>query len=141
LRSLPAGFHGFHIHEFGQCEPDASDGPFTSAGGHYNPGGTNHGGYDDQSHGHTIPHAGDMPSVLVGADGRAQLSFVTDMFTVAELRDVNGSAVMVHENADNFANIPDDRYSTTEGPGPDSTTKKTGDAGNRIACGVIGTHY
>ena len=126
LHSLTPGFHGFHIHQAGTCDPDAATGPFTTAGGHYNPAGEHHG-----------EHPGDMPSLLVTDDGAAQLSFVTDRFTLAELRDRDGSAVMVHQGPDNFANIPGDRYSSDEGPVPDATTLATGDAGTRAACGVI----
>jgi Cu-Zn family superoxide dismutase len=57
--------------------------------------------------------------------------FETDRFTIRQLRDADGSAVMVHAAADNFANIPP-RYGT-----PDDETKNTGDAGARAACGVI----
>jgi Cu/Zn superoxide dismutase len=55
----------------------------------------------------------------------------TDRFTIADLRDVDGSAVMVHSGPDNFANIPA-RYG-----GPDQETLNTGDSGSRIACGVV----
>jgi superoxide dismutase, Cu-Zn family len=122
-RGLPAGFHGFHVHTTGVCEP-----PFTSAGGHYNPAGTTHRG-----------HAGDMPTLLINADGRGFVAFATDRFSVAELRDDDGSAVIVHEFADNYANIPN-RYRSPESPpdgGPDAATLATGDAGNRLACGVV----
>lgn len=117
---LEPGFHGFHIHTVGQCDP-AGDPPFSSAGGHY-PGmeGVNH---DD--------HAGDMPSVYINQDGSAEMYFVTDRFTVEELFDEDGSAVMVHGGADNFANIPE-RYGT-----PDQETLNTGDSGPRVACGVV----
>jgi Cu-Zn family superoxide dismutase len=119
---LSPGFHGFHVHAVGECVP-----PFTSAGGHYNPGGAVHGS-----------HAGDMPSMLVLGDGTAQAQFATDRFTIAELFDADGSAIIVHAAADNFANIPTRYQSTTEGvSGPDSATLATGDAGARIACGVV----
>ena len=131
LRRLSQGFHGFHVHGTGVCDPDAPDGPFTSAGGHYVGDGVDHGTHD-----------GDMPSLYVAADGTAQLSFVTDQFTLDELLGGDGSAVMVHEGPDNFANIPEDRYTSTltgePKPGPDSDTRKTGDAGDRVACGVLG---
>jgi len=129
LRGLSPGFHAFHVHETGLCDPDAPDGPFTTAGGHYVGGGGDHGAHD-----------GDMPSLYVAEDGTARLSFVTDRFTLDELRGGDGSAVMVHAGPDNFANIPKDRY-TSSLPGetvPDSETLKTGDAGDRAACGVIG---
>jgi Cu-Zn family superoxide dismutase len=122
-RDLPAGFHGFHIHTTGVCEP-----PFTSAGGHYNPEGATH-----------RDHAGDMPSLLINGDGEGFVGFETDRFTIDELRDADGSAVIVHELSDNYANIPT-RYRSPDSPpqgGPDAATLGTGDAGGRIACGVV----
>src|SRR4051812_7247271 len=124
-RGLTPGFHGFHIHAIGLCEAGAPAGPFTTAGGHYTGGLPNHG-----------DHAGDMPSLLVTSDGHAFSSFVTDRFTLDDLRDTDGSAVMVHAGRDNFANIPT-RYTSGGVPGPDATTLATGDAGARVACGVI----
>jgi Cu-Zn family superoxide dismutase len=122
IEGLTPGFHGFHVHAVGQCVA-----PFTSAGGHYNPAGVGHGS-----------HAGDMPSLLVLDDGSAEGEFSTDNFTIAELFDADGSAIIVHAGADNFANIPTRYQSTTEGVfGPDSVTLATGDAGARVACGVV----
>jgi superoxide dismutase, Cu-Zn family len=119
---LAPGFHGFHVHAVGACAP-----PFTSAGGHYNPGGSGHG-----------QHAGDMPSLLVNADGTAELRFTTDRFTFADIRDSDGSAIIVHASPDNFAHIPTRYHSHTENTfGPDSATLATGDAGARVACGVV----
>jgi Cu-Zn family superoxide dismutase len=119
---LTPGFHGFHVHAVGQCAA-----PFTSAGGHYNPDGVGHGS-----------HAGDMPSLLVLDDGTAEAQFATDNYTIAELFDADGSAIIVHAAPDNFANIPTRYQSTTEGVfGPDSATLATGDAGARVACGVV----
>lgn len=127
LRSLEPGYHGFHVHETGVCDPDATDGPFTSAGGHYAGEGGDHG-----------DHAGDLPSLLVMDDGTAQLSFATDRFSLDELRDDDGSAIMVHSGPDNYANIPD-RYTSSSGAaGPDEETLSAGDAGDRVACGAIG---
>lgn len=125
VRGLAPGFHGFHVHAIGVCDADAPDGPFTTAGGHYTGGLPNHG-----------DHAGDLPSLLVTEDGHAFSSFVTDRFRLADLRDTDGSAVMVHAGRDNFANIPD-RYTAAGVPGPDAATLATGDAGARAACGVI----
>jgi Cu-Zn family superoxide dismutase len=116
VRELPPGFHGFHVHTVGACDPPT----FTSAGGHFNPTGAAHG-----------DHAGDLPVLLVRADGRGVLATVTDRFSIDELRDADGSAAMVHALADNYANIPD-RYG-----GPDAETLNTGDSGGRIACGVV----
>jgi len=127
LRGLDPGFHGFHVHTVGVCDPDAADGPFTSAEGHYVGAGDDHG-----------THAGDLPSLYADARGRARLVAVTDAFTVGELLAGDGSAVMVHAGRDNFANIPD-RYTSSESskPGPDKTTLATGDAGARVACGAL----
>lgn len=116
VRDLPPGFHGFHIHTTGLCEAPG----FTTAGGHFNPSGATHNA-----------HAGDLPSLLVMNDGTATLATVTDRFSIADLRDADGSAVMVHSGPDNFANIPP-RYGT-----PDQETLNTGDSGSRIACGVV----
>ena len=117
-RGLPPGFHGFHVHAVGSCDPATG---FMSSGGHHNPAGTNH-----------AEHAGDLPSLYVNADGTARLSFATDRLTIAELLDADGSAVIIHADPDNFANIPS-RYDVV----PDATTLATGDAGPRIACGTI----
>ncbi len=117
VTDLPAGYHGFHIHETGACEPD-----FTAAGGHLNP--------DDENH---PLHAGDMPVLLVNQDGNAKLYFRTDRFTIDELTAGDGTAIIVHEKPDNFTNIPE-RYAPN---GPDETTLSVGDAGGRLACGVV----
>jgi superoxide dismutase, Cu-Zn family len=120
---LEPEFHGFHVHTVGECEP-----PFDSAGGHFNPEGVPHG-----------DHAGDLPSLLVNEDGTGQLQFTTDRFSISDLFDADGSALIVHMGRDNYANIPPDRYIQRETgmPGPDETTLATGDAGARAACGVI----
>jgi Cu-Zn family superoxide dismutase len=119
VSGLPAGFHGFHIHNVGQCNaPD-----FASAGSHF----------DMMAMDNAPMHAGDLPSLLVNQDGTASLDVATDRFSVEDLLDGAGTAVVVHADPDNFANIPS-RYA----PVPDATTLATGDAGARIACGVIG---
>lgn len=118
---LDPGFHGFHIHGTAACDHH-TDSPFTSAGGHMQTG-------DEPAH--HAQHAGDMPSLLVAQDGSAGLSFLTDRFTVADLLDDDGSAVIIHAGPDNYGNIPE-RYGT-----PDEATLNTGDAGGRAACGVI----
>ena len=117
-RRLAPGLHGFHVHTVGKCE-----GPgFMSAGPHLNPAGTAH-----------PDHAGDMPPLLATSGGKAEARFTTDRFSLAGLRDADGSAVMVHALADNHANIPKDRYD----PDADAMTLATGDSGARIACGPV----
>jgi len=130
VQGMPPGFHGFHVHTVGECVA-----PFTSAGGHLNPGEASHPG-----------HAADQPVLLVNTDGTGAASFVTDRYAVGDLL---GAAVIVHANPDNYANIPE-RYQAP-GPsaspvasaepvmvaGPDAATLSTGDAGPRLACGVI----
>lgn len=117
-----AGFHGFHIHAFGVCDPKAANGPFTTAGGHLGFIGTNH-----------RDHWGDLPSLLVAADGTASMTVRTDRVDLAKLFDADGAAVIVHVGPDNFANVPT-RYAPN---GPDAATLGTGDAGGRLACGVL----
>ena len=119
LTGLPPGFHGFHVHAVGKCEvgPPA----FTSAGGHMVVG--------DQAH---PVHAGDQPVVLALGDQTAEIRFVTDRFKLSDLLGPEGRAVIVHANPDNYANVPA-RYV----PEVDTMTKATGDAGDRIACGVV----
>jgi Cu-Zn family superoxide dismutase len=116
--SLSPGFHGFHVHTAGICDPSTQ---FMSAGGHLNPEMSTH-----------RDHAGDMTSLHVNGDGTSMLMFTTDRFTVADLLADGGRAVIVHADPDNFANIPS-RYGVTL----DETTLGTGDAGARVACGMI----
>jgi Cu-Zn family superoxide dismutase len=130
VTGLPPGWHGFHIHAKGVCDPKSIDpatgSPFFSAGGHFNLGSRSH-----------PDHSGDLPALLVAADGTGAASAVTDRFRVRQLFDRDGSAIMIHDGPDNQANIPD-RYRQADGtPGPDADTLKTGDSGARIACGVI----
>ncbi|RZI39981.1 superoxide dismutase family protein [Herbaspirillum sp. HC18] len=116
VHDLPPGFHGFHVHAVGECIA-----PFTSAGGHF----------DLDAHTHR-DHSGDFPVLLVRADGTANEKFNTDRFAVADLFDTNGSAIIIHADPDNYANIPS-RYVAA----PDATTLAAGDSGARIACGVL----
>ena len=126
---LTPGPHGFHVHKTGRCEPKSPDptdptktGDFLSAGGHL--------AKEGQTHGN---HAGDLPSLIVGSDGGAELTTTIDGLSMQDVLDADGSAVMVHALPDNFANVPE-RYAPQ---GPDETTKKTGDAGGRVACAAL----
>jgi Cu-Zn family superoxide dismutase len=123
-RRLPPGFHGFHVHAIGVCDPATG---FTSAGGHLNPANVTHG-----------DHAGDLPVLLVNADGSAQATVATDRFSMDQLLDADGSAMVVHAAADNYANIPT-RYHSHDANvfGPDPATLSAGDSGDRIACGRV----
>jgi Cu-Zn family superoxide dismutase len=125
---LTPGFHGMHIHSVGKCQANSvaptggPPGDFLSAGGHLQvPGHTGH------------PASGDLTSLQVREDGAAKLATTTDAFTAEQLLAGQGTAIVIHEKSDNFANIPA-RYSDT---GPDAETLATGDAGKRVACGVI----
>ena len=126
---LPPGFHGFHVHAVGLCEPGSVSptdpsmtGDFLSAGGHLGAGESDHG-----------QHAGDLPILYIGQSGSGSLTAVTDGFTLADLTDDDGSAVMVHAGPDNYANIPE-RYAPG---GADQITRGTGDDGGRIACAPV----
>ena len=130
VQGLEPGFYGLHVHTTGLCEPDSSapddpgsTGAFLSAGGHL--------GGEDADH---PDHAGDLPALLVTEDGLGFLTTVTDRFGVQDLvADDDGSAVMIHSDPDNHANVPE-RYAPD---GPDEDTLGTGDAGSRLACGVV----
>ncbi|KAF0676175.1 superoxide dismutase family protein [Profundibacterium mesophilum] len=111
-QGLPAGAHGFHIHETGSCSPD-----FAAAGDHFNPDGAEH-GFENEAG----PHAGDMPNIFADENGMAKADVLTASVSLEEgqegmLLDDDGSAIIIHEN-------------------PDSYGKEAG-AGGRIACGVI----
>jgi Cu-Zn family superoxide dismutase len=129
VTGLPQGFHGLHVHAVGVCAPDsvnpaepAKRGDFLSAGGHIGAGRSDHGS-----------HPGDLPLLYVTASGTGSLTAVTDAFTLRDLTDADGSAVMVHADPDDYGNIPA-RYAPG---GPDAVTRNTGDAGARLACGAV----
>ncbi|ARI78512.1 superoxide dismutase family protein [Halobacillus mangrovi] len=113
--SLPEGMHGFHIHEKGSCEaPD-----FKSSGCHFNPTDVSHGTESEDG-----PHAGDLPNIEAGEDGSVQKEVTADQVTLKKgeknsLLKEGGTALVIHSKAD------------------DNKSQPSGDAGERIACGVI----
>lgn len=112
---LPKGTHGFHIHEKGVCEkPD-----FKSAGEHFNPTDKKH-GFDNPDG----PHAGDLPNLEVGEDGKVSESYLNEMVTLKPGEDntlvrEGGTSLVIHADPD------------------DNISQPAGNAGDRIACGVI----
>jgi Cu-Zn family superoxide dismutase len=114
--ALPAGTHGIHFHEVGRCEGGAT--AFSTAGGHYNPLGKQHGLSNPAG-----PHAGDAPNVVIPAGGVGRVSFTSDRVTLTpgtiSLFDADGSSIVVHANAD------------------DQMSQPSGNSGARIACGVV----
>jgi Cu-Zn family superoxide dismutase len=113
LTDAPAGVHAFHLHETGKCEP-----PFASAGGHFNP--------TKKQHGLDNPmgmHAGDLPNIDVDSKGTLRFDVVDHDVTLMpgsnSLLDSDGSAIVIHTNADDYRSDP------------------AGNAGDRAICGVI----
>lgn len=112
IEGLAPGQHGFHIHEKGDCSaPDA-----TSAGGHFNPAGKQHGDPAHADH-----HAGDFGNVVADASGKASLKMRLSDTTLAKdaPNSIVGKGLIVHADPD------------------DLKTQPTGNAGKRVACGVI----
>ena len=111
VTGLTPGKHGFHIHEFGDCSAlDA-----TSAGGHFNPRHIQHGGPDA-----SMRHAGDFGNLEANAAGTAHYDRVDKTISLNGAESIVGHGVIVHEKVDDFV------------------TQPTGNAGARVACGVIG---
>ena len=115
VTGLAPGDKAVHIHEVGRCDPPA----FESAGAHVNPTKAEHGTSNPRG-----PHAGDLPDVTVSTDGKGHLEVTAKLVTLdkktpASLLDADGSAIVIHERAD------------------DKRTDPTGESGARIACGVI----
>ncbi len=113
-KGLPAGEHAFHVHAVGKCEP-----PFTSAGGHFNPGNKKHGLMAVEGH-----HAGDMPNLHIPASGELSAEVLNTDITLEKgkpnsIFNADGSALVIHANKDDYK------------------TDATGEAGGRIACGVL----
>jgi len=111
MSGLTPGKHGFHIHEYGDCS--APDG--TSAGGHFNPAMHEHAGPQDK-----MRHEGDMGNVTADADGNVSMEYTDKMLNFSGDTSILGRGIIVHANEDDF------------------TTQPTGNAGPRVACGVIG---
>jgi len=113
LTAAPPGEHAFHIHAVGKCEPP----DFKSAGPHFNPDETKHGLMNPEG-----PHAGDMPNLHVPADGKLQVEVLNPTVTLSAesaLLDADGAAIVIHASADDYKTDP------------------AGNAGDRIACGVV----
>jgi Cu-Zn family superoxide dismutase len=114
VENLPPGVHAFHIHEKGDCHgPD-----FMTAGGHFNPFGKKHGLKNPEG-----PHAGDLPNLVVGADGKETLETIATQVTLKpgknSLFHPGGTSLVIHAGPDDYLTDP------------------AGNAGARIACGVI----
>jgi Cu-Zn family superoxide dismutase len=111
VTGLTPGKHGFHVHEFGDCS--SSDG--NSAGGHFNPTHKQHGAPDASDR-----HAGDLGNIEADASGKAHLEWSDKVMKLSGADSIVGHSVIVHEKVD------------------DLKTQPTGNAGGRLACGVIG---
>jgi Cu-Zn family superoxide dismutase len=115
VENLPPGDHAFHIHGKGICASPM----FASAGGHFNPFGKQHGLKNPAG-----PHAGDLPNITVGADGKAKVEVVAKLVTLKagaknSLFQPGGTSLVIHAGPDDYVTDP------------------AGNAGPRIACGVI----
>ncbi|XP_063973658.1 superoxide dismutase [Cu-Zn]-like [Diachasmimorpha longicaudata] len=116
IMGLSEGQHGFHVHEKG----DISKGCM-SAGAHYNPYMTPHGSPMDP-----LRHVGDLGNIEAGADGTAQIDIMDHYLTLTGVRGAIGRTIVVHEKPDDL------------GRGNTEDSMKTGSAGARLACGIIG---
>lgn len=109
LEGLTPGDHGFHIHEFGDCSaPDGS-----SAGGHFNPTKKPHGAPESEER-----HVGDLGNITADEDGKAHYDRIDKVIELNGENSIVGHAMIVHSKADDFS-------------------QPTGNAGTRVACGVI----
>jgi Cu-Zn family superoxide dismutase len=117
ITGLSPGKHGFHVHEFGDCSSaDGNAAGASAAGDHFNPAKNPHGAPDAAQR-----HEGDMGNIEADASGAAKLSYVDHTLSLHDgAKSIVGRSVIVHEKADDLKSQP------------------SGDAGERIACGVIG---
>jgi Cu-Zn family superoxide dismutase len=111
--ALPPGEHGLHLHTTGKCGAPG----FSDAGSHFNPAGHQHGSANPAG-----PHLGDMPNLVADASGAGMVTLELDGTAAdleAQLFDGDGTAIVVHANADDYRTDP------------------SGNSGARIACGVL----
>lgn len=118
ISGLAPGQHGFHVHQFG----DNTDG-CTSAGPHFNPDGCTHGAPTNPK---GERHAGDLGNVIAGDDGVAKLDISDTHISLSGDRNIIGRTMVIHADVDDL------------GQGGHELSKTTGNAGGRLACGVIG---
>ncbi|XP_055694697.1 superoxide dismutase [Cu-Zn] [Lutzomyia longipalpis] len=116
VTGLTPGQHGFHVHEFG----DNTNG-CVSAGAHYNPHGKEHGGPDS-----AVRHAGDLGNIVADANGVGKVAISDKQISLSGQYSVIGRTLVVHADPDDL------------GLGGHELSKTTGNAGARVACGVIG---
>lgn len=111
IQGLTKGKHGFHIHEYGDCS--GLDG--NTAGGHFNPTSKSHGAPEDADR-----HSGDMGNIEADDSGQGTVEYIDSTISLEGENSIIGKAIIVHANED------------------DLKTQPTGNAGSRLACGVIG---
>uniref|UniRef100_H9BQP8 Superoxide dismutase [Cu-Zn] n=1 Tax=Salicornia europaea TaxID=206448 RepID=H9BQP8_SALEU len=116
ITGLTPGNHGFHLHEFG----DTTNGCI-STGPHFNPNGMTHGAPEDE-----VRHAGDLGNIVANTDGVAEAKIVDNQIPLSGPNSVVGRALVVHELEDDL------------GKGGHELSLSTGNAGGRLACGVVG---